>query len=127
MIKAQEQVKEFHKTFGYTINNIPTLKISNKEKELRIYLIKEELEEFETAINENDIVEIADALGDLLYVVYGAAVTFGIDMEEISDEIHKSNMTKIEGHRREDGKWIKPDSYEAPKIKEIILKQLKGV
>ena len=126
MSKVQEQVKQFHKTFDYPINKIPTLE-TKEQQTLRINLIQEEFHELVHAVAEKNIVGIADALGDLLYVIYGAAVTFGIDMDPISDEIHRSNMTKVGGHKREDGKWIKPDTYEPPKIKEIILKQLKGV
>lgn len=64
----------------------------------------------------------ADALGDLLYVVFGAAVTFGIDMGPIFDEIHRSNMTKIGGPVRPDGKRLKPATYEPPNLKPLLAR-----
>src|ERR1017187_10166279 len=97
MNKMQEQVQEFHKVFGLTINNKPDYgRVTLIDKNLRYDLIKEELEELSDAMyTPNGIVEVADAIGDLLYVVLGTAVTFGIDMDPIFDEIHRSNMTKV--------------------------------
>jgi NTP pyrophosphatase (non-canonical NTP hydrolase) len=87
-------------------------------RRLRHALIREELEEYWCA---RDIVEIADAIGDMLYVVLGAAVSHGLDIEPIFEEIHRSNMTKfIDGHRAENGKWIKGPSYSPANLGPII-------
>jgi predicted HAD superfamily Cof-like phosphohydrolase len=80
-----------------------------------------------TGEEKADLVLIADAIGDLLYVVLGAAVAFGIDMEPIFNEIQRSNMSKfIDGHRREDGKWIKGPSYSPANLEPIIEQQKIG-
>jgi len=96
--------------------------VDERTRELRSNLILEEAREFQAASDELDLVEIADAIADLLYVVYGAAVTYGLDAQVLFDEVHRSNMTKIwpDGtiHRREsDGKILKPPSYSPADIK----------
>jgi predicted HAD superfamily Cof-like phosphohydrolase len=73
--------------------------------------------------NAVDIAELADALADLDYVVEGTRIAFGIDGKPIADEVHRSNMTKVGGKRREDGKWEKPDSYSPADIKGELKKQ----
>ncbi len=119
----QKKVREFHAKFGSTINDVPTIP-SPEDMALRIELIREEFLELRDGIAARDIVEIADALGDLLYVVLGAGVTFGLDMESIFNEIHSSNMSKVfpDGsvHHREDGKVLKPDTFRHPNIKGVI-------
>lgn len=92
MTKEQQQLVEFHKQFECLINPWPCFLLNPKYKTLRYNLIDEELKEFNDATN---IYEVADALGDLLYVVLGAAVTYGIDLEPVFQEIHRSNMTKL--------------------------------
>ena len=85
------------------------------------------MDELKEAIDSNDIVEIADALGDILYHLYAFGVMTGISLNEVFDEIHKSNMTKItpDGQvlLREDGKIIKPCSYIPPDINSILMKK----
>ena len=90
-----EKVKEFHKLYDLPILEKPTL-ISKDRAKLRIDLIKEELEELEKAVEDNNIVEVADALTDLEYVVLGAALEFGLTniFGELFDEVHRSNMSK---------------------------------
>ena len=92
---------------------------------LRIDLIEEELDELKEAIVDQDIVEIADALTDILYVVYGAGHAFGIDLDKCYAEVHRSNMTKLDEDGkplfREDGKVMKSSSYEPPNLSKIIL------
>ena len=122
MTKEQEKVREFHQVFEILINTEPTI-ADLDTRNLRRKLIAEELYELRDAFLANDIVKTADALGDLLYVVYGAGVALGIDLEPIFNEIHRSNMTKVGGHKRADGKWIKPDSYEVANLEPIILEQ----
>jgi len=91
---------------------------------LRCRLIQEELDELYTAYQAYNMVEVADAIADLLYVVLGAACASGIDIEPIFDEVHRSNMSKfIDGHRREDGKWVKGPSYTPANIKPLLEAQ----
>ena len=116
-------VKEFHNTSNLPIRKEPTL-ASVEEQELRVGLIEEELEELKKGIEEEDIVEVADALADLLYVVYGAALTFGINIDQCFWEVHRSNMTKFgpngEVYYNELGKVIKGPDYEPPRLEPIL-------
>lgn len=122
----QEKVREFHIVAGAWINDIPNL-VPDDIAQLRIDLITEELTELADAIEANDIVEIADALGDLLYVIFGTAVSYGLDMTPIFNEVHRSNMTKFpngEVIRGENGKILKPDTFEEPDLANIIINQI---
>jgi predicted HAD superfamily Cof-like phosphohydrolase len=118
-----ESVGDFMESFGQEVHNEPTLRDSQTQQ-LRYDLIDEELEELKMAFDNDDIVEIADALTDLLYVVYGAGHAFGIDLDECFLEVHESNMSKLgEGGRpiyREDGKVLKGPEYFPPNLKEIL-------
>ena len=93
-------------------------------KRLRVDLIEEELDELVYGIDNEDLVEIADALTDLLYVVYGAGHAFGIDLDECFQEVHRSNMSKLGPDfrpiKREDGKVMKPDTYSPPDLALIL-------
>lgn len=122
MEKFQTSVAKFMLLAGQDIPQKP--KIPSKEiQDLRIKLIQEELDELKQ--NSSDFVNVADAIADLLYVVIGTAVAYGLDIEPIFEEVHSSNMTKfIDGYRREDGKWIKGKSYKPADIKSQINKQL---
>lgn len=141
MDKLQTQVLEFHKTFDCVINDKPTV-IDSQTARLRIALIEEELNELVLALgfgrwssgvfyddpnNHPNLVEIADALGDLLYVTIGAAVSCGIDLEPVTDEIHRSNMSKVceDGTvlRRADNKILKPDTYSPADLASVLLAQ----
>lgn len=119
-----ELVGDFMEVFGQQVNCEPTLR-DRETQDLRIDLISEELEELQLAITNNDIVEVADALTDLLYVVYGAGHAFGIDLDECFTEVHESNMSKLgEDGRpiyREDGKVLKGPNYFVPNLEEILL------
>ena len=110
----QKKVEDFHKHFGVTINKKPQFP-SETDMMLRISLIEEELNELKDATQRKSLIDIADALGDLLYVVYGSFVTYGIDSEKVFDEIHRSNMSKLwedgKPRYRKDGKVLKPDTY----------------
>lgn len=112
-----QQVREFHKTYSQPIRTIPTINVP--ERKLRLDLILEEVKELQDALEADDIVEVADALGDIAYVVFGAALTFGIPLDEIIDEIHRSNMSKLGAdgkpiYRESDRKVLKGESYFAP-------------
>ena len=121
-----EKVAEFMNAFGQTVETEPTW---TSVSQLRYDLIDEELKELGQAIEERNIVEVADALTDLLYVVYGAGHSFGLDLDKCFEEVHNSNMTKLgpEGKPiyREDGKVMKGPGYRAPDLKTTL--GLKGV
>ena len=120
-----KSVKEFHEVFR--IGNAEEVKlITEKEYLLRYNLIKEENEEYLEACKNGDIVEIADALGDQLYILFGTILKHGLEhkIEEIYDEIHRSNMSKLDetGNPifREDGKILKSVKYFKPDIRNIL-------
>jgi predicted HAD superfamily Cof-like phosphohydrolase len=122
-----ERVKRFMKVMGQATPKRPQL-VDDKTWELRKKLIEEEYQELLDAWEVKDIVEIADALTDLLYVIYGAQVAFGINGDECFEEVDNSNMTKItpEGEvlRNEHGKVIKPPSYRPPNLLRVLADQL---
>ena len=110
MIDYCQLVKEFHKQFSLPIGECPQ-NISGKQFSLRMRLILEELSEYAEAIGENNIVKIADALGDILWIVFGTAIEHGLPIDQIFEIIAKSNMSKIGGYEDNSGKWIKPETY----------------
>ncbi len=122
MNNQQKMVREFHKKFGYTINNTPML-LKKSLLRLRADFISEESDEFHEAVEEEDLTRMADALGDLLYFVNGTGVALGIDLQPIFLEIHRSNMTKAVA-KIEDGKGDKTkESFSPPNIKGELEKQ----
>lgn len=122
MMYEQVCVEDFHKEFSISIETKPCIP-NEKEIALRVSLIQEELRELADAFDKKDVVEVADALGDLIYVVLGCAVSCGIDVEPVFREIHRSNMTKKGGYKAENGKLIKPDTYEPAKLLPILIAQ----
>ena len=120
---SYSRVREFHKAFGHPAPDTPGI-IPDGRATLRIGLIAEELDELKEAVAANDLVGIADALGDLDYVVNGAAVEYGIVLPVITAEIHRSNMTKLgpDGKPiyREDGKILKGEDYEPPRLEPLL-------
>lgn len=118
-----ELVGDFMESFGQDVNDEPTLRDSQTQQ-LRYDLIDEELEELKMAFDNDDVVEIADALTDLLYVVYGAGHAFGIDLDDCFLEVHESNMSKLgkDGRPiyRDDGKVLKGPDFFQPNLKEIL-------
>ncbi|MFZ9847134.1 MAG: hypothetical protein ACO3EE_03145 [Flavobacteriales bacterium] len=128
LIEKINKVKEFHEAFGILNNEAPTTQLSKEEIQLRFDLIKEENEEYLEAANNGDIVEIADALGDQLYILFGTMLKHGLQykIEEVFDEIQKSNMSKLGADGkpiyREDGKVMKGPNYFKPNIKSILEK-----
>ena len=99
--------------------------VDEQTRVLRERLIHEEFEELKEAMGKNDLFAVAKELADLLYVVYGTAVSYGIDMEPVFREVHRSNMSKVGGYKREDGKWVKPATY-SPAVIEPILTEQQG-
>lgn len=131
MEKQIQQVRDFHKAFKVNIQSNPTL-IPAERVKLRFRLIHEELNEYHAACEEGNVTEIADALTDLLYVIFGTINEHGLQAIAVKlfSEVHRSNMTKIglDGKitYREDGKVIKPDTYSKAKLKPIIDNELKN-
>jgi|SRR5690606_20703679 len=114
-----QSVAEFHRGFGVPVNDRPTLPATDR-RELRIRLLQEEWHEYLEAERKRDMVEIADALGDMLYVIVGTALEYGIPIEAVVREICASNASKVGGPMREDGKILKGPGYFKPKLAEIL-------
>ena len=113
----------FMKTFGQEVKDKPSFS-TDKINKLRIDLIKEELEELIDAMKNKDLLEVADALTDILYVTYGAGHAFGIDLDRCFEEVQNSNMSKLDDNGKpiynESGKVMKGPDYFAPDLKKII-------
>ena len=118
-----EKVKIFMETFGQEVKNKPSLS-SEKINSLRLSLIQEELDELNKAIQDKDIVEVADALTDILYVTYGAGHAFGIDLDKCFNEVQNSNMSKLGDDGKpiynENGKVMKGPNYFKPDLSKYI-------
>ncbi len=118
-----EKVGFFMKTFGQEVKNKPSFS-SEKINKLRLSLIKEELDELREAMNNNDLVEVADALTDLLYVTYGAGHAFGIDLDKCFIEVQNSNMSKLDRNGKpiynEFGKVMKGPNYFKPDLTKFV-------
>ena len=119
-------VTAFHKAFKLGLKDKPTADLGKQKNLLRFNLMAEENEEYLEAAQNNDIVEVADALGDMLYILCGTNIEHGMQgkIEEVFNEIQRSNMSKLgaDGNPiyREDGKVLKGPSYFKPNIKEIL-------
>ena len=119
-------VKEFHKAFKLDYLDKPKADLGTNKNKLRFNLMKEENEEYFEAANNNDMVEVADALGDMLYILCGTIIEHGMQhkIDEIFSEIQNSNMSKLgaDGNPiyREDGKVLKGPNYFKPNIKGIL-------
>ena len=118
-----EKVGLFMKTFGQEVKTKPSLS-TKKINDLRISLIQEELNELKEAINNNDLIETADALTDILYVTYGAGQAFGINLDKCFVEIQNSNMSKLGKDGKpiynEKGKVLKGPNYFKPNLLKIL-------
>ena len=117
------KVGTFMKTFGQEVKTKPSFS-SDKINKLRIDLIKEELDELQEAMENNDLLEVADALTDILYVTYGAGHAFGIDLDKCFDEVQDSNMSKLgengEPIFNESGKVMKGPNYFKPDLSKFV-------
>ena len=128
MKKKMNAVIEFHDAFKIGYRQIPKADLGVDKNELRYRLMHEENEEYLEAANNNDLVEVADALGDMLYILCGTIIEHGLQykIEEIFEEIQRSNMSKLgdngEPIYREDGKVLKGPNYFKPDIKTILDK-----
>lgn len=122
MKQAFADLREFHRVFGAAMQDKPGT-IDDTTFNLRVRLIREEIDELFTAMTANDLVEIADACADLCYVVIGTAVAYGIPLDKVWEEVHRSNMAKAPGGvvtKRDDGKVMKPNGWTPPNIRQII-------
>ena len=121
-------VQEFHESFGLGVSHSPIAKLSDQKLKLRFDLMDEENKEYLEAAENNDLVEVADALGDMLYILCGTILEHGMQykIEEVFNEIQRSNMSKLgadgEPIYREDGKVLKGPNYFKPGIKHILDK-----
>jgi len=119
-------VQEFHEAFGLGVKQKPVAKLSDEKLKLRFDLMAEENEEYLEAAKDNDLIEVADALGDMLYILCGTILEHGMQhkIEEVFNEIQRSNMSKLGADGkpiyREDGKVMKGPNYFKPNISSII-------
>ena len=130
MNKQIKGVEEFHRIYKLGNSEKPIGKLENQKENLRFELMKEENDEYLEAAKNGDIVEVADALGDMMYILCGTIIEHGMQhiIEEVFDEIHRSNLSKLDENGkpiyREDGKVIKGPNYFPPDIKKIMKKYL---
>jgi len=121
-----EAVADFHDAFGIENNHQPTVKLTKKEIDLRFRLMQEENQEYLEAAKTEDLVEVADALGDMLYILCGTILKHGMQHKimDVFEEIQRSNMSKLDKDGqpiyREDGKVLKSELYFKPDIKSIL-------
>ncbi len=128
MKKKIKAVQDFHNAFGLGVRNEPIANLSEQKLKLRFDLMAEENYEYLEAAKNNDLVEVADALGDMLYILCGTILEHGMQykIEEVFEEIQRSNMSKLgaDGNPiyREDGKVMKGPNYFKPDILKILKK-----
>ena len=128
MKKRISNVQQFHTAFGLGFSESPIADLGPAKNRLRYNLMKEENEEYLEAASNNDLVEVADALGDMLYILCGTIIEHGMQhkIEEVFEEIQRSNMSKLGADGkpiyREDGKVLKGPAYFKPDIKSILEK-----
>ena len=117
------KVGTFMKTFGQEVKSKPSFS-SDKINKLRIDLIKEELDELQEAMKNNNLLEVADALTDILYVTYGAGHAFGINLDKCFEEVQNSNMSKLDENGKpiynESGKVMKGPNYFKPDLSKFV-------
>ena len=126
MKKQIESVKKFHNTYKLGYSETPLANLGNSKNKLRFSLMSEENEEYLEAANNDDIIEVADALGDMLYILCGTIIEHGMQdiIEDVFDEIQRSNMSKLgedgEPIYRDDGKVLKGPNYFKPNFKKFF-------
>lgn len=122
---TNEMVKEFHRTYGVPIADKPGM-LDPERSRMRKEILREEFEEYRSAHNR-DLVETADALADMVYVIYGTALEYGIPLDDVLAEVHRSNMSKLGADGkpvyREDGKVLKGPSYFPPDIEGVMARR----
>jgi predicted HAD superfamily Cof-like phosphohydrolase len=119
-----EAVADFHQAFGLPVRQLPDADIDPGLARLRMDLVTEEVGELMAAAEQGDLVAIADALADIVYIVYGTTLTYGIDLDPVLREVHRANMSKLGADGkpllRQDGKVLKSDRYRPPDIASIV-------
>lgn len=123
MAPITDMMRSFNQEVGHKVR-LP----AEDTRTLRRELLKEEYEEYLHAEQEDDLVEIADALADMIVIISGTAAAYGIDLDEVLAEVHQSNMAKINPEtgmvlRREDGKVLKPQGWEPPNVRRVLDEQ----
>jgi predicted HAD superfamily Cof-like phosphohydrolase len=122
MTSPVHYVREFHETYDCALRAVPVA--TPLEVDMRIKLLREEVQEYVDAVAAADVVEVADALADIVYVAYGAALTHGIDLDAVLAEVHRSNMSKLGADGkpiyREDGKVLKGPNYFQPDVAGVL-------
>lgn len=125
---AMLAVGEFHTSFGLPLHVMPQEEVDPALVALRVDLLEEEVAEFKQAATDGDLVAVADALGDIAYVLYGTALTYGINLDAVIAEVHRSNMSKLRPDGkpilREDGKVLKPATYTRPNLRRVLEAQV---
>ena len=120
-------VAEFHEAFNLPRQTQPSINVEPSLEELRISLLEEEVGELVAATQARDLVGIADALADITYVVYGTALTYGIDLDYVLSEVHRSNMSKLDSNGRpiirSDSKVLKSERYSPPNVVAVLQHQ----
>jgi predicted HAD superfamily Cof-like phosphohydrolase len=115
-------VREFHDAFGIAVRDVPVA--DPPESDLRTRLLREEAQEYYDAVEAGDVVQVADALADIVYVAYGTALNHGIDLDAVLAEVHRANMSKLGADGlpllRSDGKVLKGPTYEPPDVATVL-------
>ena len=118
---------QFHRAFNLPMRQLPSVDIDQALAKLRVVLLEEEVGELVAASERGDLVGIADALADIVYVAYGTALTYGIDLDAVLQEVHRSNMSKLGSDGkpliRDDGKVLKSERYFPPDIESVLRLQ----
>jgi predicted HAD superfamily Cof-like phosphohydrolase len=126
-IGAAAALAQFHRAFNLPMRQLPSADVDEAVAKLRVALIEEEVGEFVAASERSDLLGIADALADIVYVAYGTALTYGIDLDAVLQEVHRSNMSKLDSDGkpliRDDGKVLKSERYFPPDIKSVLQLQ----
>jgi predicted HAD superfamily Cof-like phosphohydrolase len=122
MMDPQAMVEEFHRKFEIAIGQTPSAP-DEGTRQLRMRLIQEEFDELKEAMATQDLAGVAKELADLLYVVYGTAIAYGMDMGPVFREVHRSNLSKVGGYKRADGKWVKPATYSPAQVGPLLAQQ----
>jgi len=123
-IGAAAALAQFHRAFNLPMRQLPSADVDEAVAKLRVALIEEEVGEFVAASERSDLLGIADALADIVYVAYGTALTYGIDLDAVLQEVHRSNMSKLDSDGkpliRDDGKVLKSERYFPPDIVSVL-------
>lgn len=124
------RVRAFHTAFGLPQRDLPSADIGDDLAAARLAFQWEEMDELVQAVHHHCLADIADALADVVYVTYGTALTYGIDLDAVLAEVHRSNMTKLQADDtpllREDGKVLKSELYEPPDIAGVLERQIQA-